>query len=455
MRSVYARLIAWALATLLVSLAVFVFISRNIEYAGFRNHTGVQKNAFVQYQEAKRAYETQGREALAAYVASQRATYPDLEFLFLHNGVDPLTGADHHSELRKVDSMEVRLNPFEAPVFAVPSAGSENVFFIALPKADFRPYVPYYALLLAAVGVLCWVMNMQLVKPLQALKRAVTLFGSGDFSVRLDMPRRDEIGDVAKAFDEMASRIEQLLAADRRLLQDISHELRSPLARLGFAIELIRNTSDRDAAIARANKEIGRLTSLVASLMDVTRIEVDPRQRRLRNICLDGLVTEVVEDFTPEAGKKGCVLHFAAGEPVHIDSEPDVLRRAIENVVHNAIVYCPPNSAIDLRLTPNRLSNTVSLSVRDHGPGVPPEELSKIFLPFFRVDASRAEYSGGVGLGLSIVERAVRIHGGTVHAENANPGLIIVLELPMSESPAISQNLLRVADDSRVPTSSK
>jgi two-component system sensor histidine kinase CpxA len=454
-RSVYARLIAWALATLLVSLAVFVFISRKVEYAEFKNDSGVQKNAYVQYKEAKRAYETQGREALAAYMAAQRATYPNLGFLFLTNGVDPLTGADHHSELRKADSIVVALNPFEAPVFAVPDSASDDVFFITLPKSDLKPYAPYYALLLAAVGVLCWVMTMQLVKPLQALKHAVTLFGSGDFSVRLDMPRRDEIGDVAQAFDEMASRIEQLLAADRRLLQDISHELRSPLARLSFAIELIRNTSDRDAAIARANKEIGRLTSLVASLMDVTRIEVDPQQRRLRSISLDGLVTEVVEDFTPEAGKKGCVLHFAGGEPVHIDAEPDVLRRAIENVVHNAIVYCPPDSAIELLLTTNRVRNTVSLSVRDHGPGVPPEELSRIFLPFFRVDASRAEYSGGVGLGLSIVERALRIHGGTVHAENANPGLIIVLELPMSESPATSQTLLRVADDSRVPSSSQ
>jgi two-component system, OmpR family, sensor histidine kinase CpxA len=184
----------------------------------------------------------------------------------------------------------------------------------------------------------------------------------------------------------------------------------------------------------------------------VTRIEVDPRQRRLRNICLDGLVTEVVEDFTPEAGKKGCVLHFAAGEPVHIDAEPDVLRRAIENVVHNAIVYCPPDSAIELLLTVDRIRNTVSLSVRDHGPGVPPGELSRIFLPFFRVDASRAEYSGGVGLGLSIVERAVRIHGGAVHAENANPGLLIVLELPMGEASAISQTPLAAADESRVPS---
>jgi two-component system sensor histidine kinase CpxA len=454
-RSVYARLIAWALATLLVSLAVFIFISRKIEYAGFTNDRGVQKNALVQYQVAKRAYETQGREALAAYMASQRATYPNLRFLFLRNGVDPLTGADHHSELRKADSILVRLNPFEAPVFAVPGTASEYVFFIALPKPDLKPYIPYYALLLAAVVVLCWVMNMQLVKPLRSLKSAVTLFGSGDFSVRLRTPRRDEIGDVARAFDEMASRIEQLLAADRRLLQDVSHELRSPLARLGFAIELIRNTSDRDAAIARANKEIGRLTSLVASLMDVTRIEVDPRQRRLRSICLDGLVTEVVEDFTPEAAKKGCVLYFAASEPVHIDAEPDVLRRAIENVVHNAIVYCPRDSSIELLLTVDRIRNFVSLSVRDQGPGVPHEELSKIFLPFFRVDASRAEYSGGVGLGLSIVERAVRIHGGTVHAENANPGLIIVLELPMSESPAISQTPLPVADNSGVPSSSK
>jgi signal transduction histidine kinase len=454
-RSVFARVLIWALGILLVSLAAFLFISRNIAYSYFEKNGALRKNALVQYREAKEAYESGGRQALTAYMASQKAAYPAVEFLFLESGSDLLTGADHRRDLRNADSLAARLNPFERILVAIPGADSKMVFLVALPQRNLRPYVPYYGLLLCAFGVLCWVMTSQLARPLQSLKRAVTSFGSGDFSVRLGSERRDEIGDVARAFDEMASRIEQLLAADRRLLQDISHELRSPLTRLGFAIELIRNSSDRDGAIARANKEINRLTSLVASLMEVTRIEVDPRQRRLRRSSLDGLVSEVVEDYTPEANKKECSLHFSGGEPIYIDAEPELLRRAIENVLRNAIVYSPPGSDIDLKLTIEHSRNIVSLAVRDYGPGVLSEELSKIFLPFFRVDASRAEHTGGIGLGLSIVERAVKIHGGSVRAENAKPGLIIILELPISESPHISISPAPVSDDSRISSSLK
>jgi two-component system sensor histidine kinase CpxA len=273
---------------------------------------------------------------------------------------------------------------------------------------------------------------VNMANPLRVLAGKVEQFGRGDLAVRMQMKRNDEIGNLARAFDQMADRIGTLLTAERRLLQDISHELRSPLARLSFATELVRTADDREAAVARIKKEVTRLTSLVSSLLEVTRAEGDPSARSVQAVSLDGLLAEVVEDCRIEADARHCRVRLNRGEdksgPLEARGDGELLRRAFENVLRNAIRHAPEDTEVEVTL--ERHAPVSLVSVRDYGPGVPPELLPSIFQPFFRVDAARDNSSGGVGLGLAIAYRAIMLHSGRIWAENAAPGLVVRIELP-------------------------
>ena len=243
------------------------------------------------------------------------------------------------------------------------------------------------------------------------------------------MNRGDEIGRLARAFNQMADRIQMLMAAERRLLLDISHELRSPLARLSVAVELARMGEDVESHLNRIQKEADRLNALVGELLQVTRAEGDASQRRSERVALDELVADVVEDGRLEAEARGCGIALEA-QPVSIAGDPELLRRALENVVRNGIRYAPTGTDLEVRLS--RRDRHACIEVRDHGPGVPEESLPRIFDAFYRVETDRGRASGGVGLGLAIARRAVELHHGSVSARNAHPGLAVQIDLPVS-----------------------
>ena len=222
---------------------------------------------------------------------------------------------------------------------------------------------------------------------------------------------------------------------------DISHELRSPLARLNVAIELARSGSDREAPLDRIQKESDRLNTLVGELLEVTRAEGDPAHRRREPVRLDELIGEVAADSAIEAEARGCsVTLHAAATPVSLEGDAELLRRAVENVLRNAIRYAPPQTTVDVSLQSER--ERVRIRIRDYGPGVPPDALPHIFEPFYRVGADRTRVSGGVGLGLAIAQRAVALHHGGIHAANAEPGLAVEIELPThaAEEPPMAGN---------------
>jgi two-component system sensor histidine kinase CpxA len=243
---------------------------------------------------------------------------------------------------------------------------------------------------------------------------------------RVDLRRKDELGKLARAFNQMADRIQTLLTAERRLLQDISHELRSPLARLSVAIELARTDDNPEPHLNRIQKEADRLNTLVGELLQVTRAEGDPAARRVERVPLDRVVREVVDDARIEAEARGCNVHFTAGKPVIVSGDAELLRRAIENIVRNAIRYTPAGSSVDVAVREDG-----HIVVRDYGPGVPEEALTRIFDPFYRVGEDRDRSSGGVGLGLAIARRAVELHHGHISARNAGPGLEVDVALPV------------------------
>jgi two-component system sensor histidine kinase CpxA len=213
------------------------------------------------------------------------------------------------------------------------------------------------------------------------------------------------------------------------LLLDVSHELRSPLARLSVAVELARSDESNGLPLDRIQKEADRLNELISQMLEVTRVEGDPAQRKLAHVRLDELIGGLVEDCSIEARARGCSLSWKRTPAISVDGDGELLRRAIENVMRNAIRHAPRDSAVEVGLENG--GGRAKVRVRDYGPGVPAEALPRLFDPFYRVDPDRNRGSGGVGLGLSIARRAVELHKGSLRASNAGPGLLVEIELPV------------------------
>jgi signal transduction histidine kinase len=437
MRSVYIKALLLSFGILIFALAGFLVISRIMTYRMFAKGAPVARNAAMQFEEAGLEYENGGTKALASYLGWQHSFYPSLHFYFVRKGRDLVSGEDRSHLLRMAQSRWRFLAVSSPIVIAVPSSASPDAFIIDAPPDNVMFYLDYYLLLLGAITILCWGLAIQFASPLNQLAETVRRFGVGDLSARVFSKRHDGIGDVGRAFDQMADRMEKLLIAERRLLQDISHELRSPLARLSFAAELARTSPDRDAAALRVNKEIDHLTDLVQSLLQVTRNEGDLSAHKVETVALDTLVNELLDDCEIEAAARDCRLVSTGSNPVELLADPVLLRRAMENVLRNAIWHAPSGSKVEVAL--DATEGNALVTVRDYGPGVPAEALTQIFKPFFRVDSSRNAGSGGVGLGLAITQRAINLHHGQVWAENAEPGLRVSIQIPLDRLSAKSR----------------
>jgi two-component system sensor histidine kinase CpxA len=311
-----------------------------------------------------------------------------------------------------------------------------------------QPYVPRglpnlgIALSILAAGVISYLLALYLTSPVKKLKTVVQSFAEGNLEARVTPQlgsRRDELADLGREFDHMAERIEGLISSQKRLLADISHELRSPLARLTVALALARkNTTPKgEAALDRIEMESERVNALVGQLLALTRLESGAESVPPETVALEELVEEVIDDANYEAKplhKEVRVLQLA---PCRVRGSSELLRSGIENVIRNAIRYTAEGTAVEVSLT-TRLDSAI-VTVRDHGPGVPDSELQHIFEPFYRVGEARERSSGGVGLGLSIADRTIKLHGGNIRAGNVNDGLLITICIPLSTTPAVMQ----------------
>ena len=431
MRSVYIRISLSLFATLVLSLIAFLEVTRVVSFQNSHRTGQFGQMQSLELVEAREAYEAGGPAKLKAFIARlERYVHGD-HYLTDARGRDLLSGEDR-SQLLAAAVPEGAKPQKAGGLFIIMAKSPDGLYrwivVMKPPPADWGSYLPYYAVILGAVALVCWLLALNIVAPLRALARTVDRFGSGDLRARVNSGRKDEIGELSRAFDRMAERIATLLSAERRLLQDVSHELRSPLARMSFAAELIRTAEDREAAVERLKKEIRRLTDLVGALLQVTRAEGDPAENSPQALRLNDLLGEVVEDCRVEAEAQGCKIALADSPAVEVCGDRELLRRAIENVVRNSIRYAPPSSEVDVQLEQQR--DSARISVRDHGPGVPEEAIQKIFQPFFRVDGSRDSSTGGAGLGLAIARRAVNVHHGDMWARNVQPGLQVCIELP-------------------------
>lgn len=385
----------------------------------------------MQFDEADRIFQAQGRSALAAYIQSHNRAYPGDHYYMLAGHRDLLTGADL-TRLTEAANSPWKLVGVSAPVvFVVGNPARDYALVVVGRSRDLRDFLPYYLLLLCVVAALCWILTFHFASPLKRVMATVERFGAGDLSARAHLVRQDEFGALARAFDEMAARIEGLVNAERRLLQDISHELRSPLARLMLAVKLV-DSGDRETARKRIHKEVRRIVDLVETVLQVSPAEGHAGIRRAGTLSLDLLIRELIEDRQIEAGARGCNLRLRLPENGGIDvcGERELLRSAMENVLRNAIHHAPPETAIEITVEPS--ASEVTVVVRDYGPAVPEEHLRDIFKPFFRVDESRSPVTGGTGLGLAIAKRGLLAHKGEIWAENAGPGLRVYMKLPLA-----------------------
>lgn len=429
MRSLFAKILLWFLATLIVCLAGSTITSaiRNRLSPGRRDF--FSRSLALQVSDAKQAYETGGKAGLQQYFARLDSFFPGEHALVDANGVDLVTGNDRSAELKNI-------GPHWSPVtdsrmaLAWPSRDGRYKLVIdgANPPGPWSP-IPNYLWMIGATVVFCYILAVQMASPLRSLQQTVERFGGGDLAVRASAKRGDEFGKVARAFNKMADRIEMLLTAERKLLQDVSHELRSPLARLRFAVELARTSPDRERAMGRIQKEVDRLATLVSELLQVTKAEDDPEKRELKEISLAALLRDLIDDNALEAEAHSCRLAVSVTNELTVRGDRELLRRAIENVLRNAIRYAPPGTTVDLELL--KKESSAVIRIRDRGTGVPEAALGNLFKPFFRVEADRNRNAGGgVGLGLSIAQRAVALHKGEIWARNADPGLVVEIEIP-------------------------
>jgi two-component system sensor histidine kinase CpxA len=370
---------------------------------------------------------------LQAFLDTLHRVYDARGILTDETGHDLLTNQDRSDLVRRArrPALYQFFRTGDATVSRAADDGRYWFFFI-VPRVRVGSWflLPEHIFVMAAGVLLCYWLALYLTSPVRKLEKAVERFGGGDLSARVGSNRRDELGQLARTFDRMAGRTETLLTAERRLLLDISHELRSPLARLGVAVELARSGDDLNSALNRIQKESDRLNALVGQLLQVTRAEGDPSSLRRDPLRLDELVQQLVDDSSIEAASHGCQLKYEKREPVTVAGDPELLRRAVENVIRNAIRYAPRETAVEVSLARNHGKAVVG--VRDQGSGVPEEALPRLFDAFYRVEGDRDRASGGIGLGLSIARRAIELHKGSIRAKNAQPGLEVEMELPVA-----------------------
>jgi signal transduction histidine kinase len=435
-KSLYVGVLIVMISVLSLSFWGFQLISANVQR--MQIDPTFYKFDELQLESARDELQTGGKTALRDYLKRLDQIFSGQHYLLDSDGRDVLTGQDRKSMLPRAPAVEYRVRAHGRWVISHRAPDGLYWFAAEGPIGPLRiwTFLPYYFLLIAATGVLCSIAAIGVVAPILKIAGTIRQFGEGNLSARVQTVRRDEIGQLGRSFNRMAERLERLIVSERRLLGDISHELRSPLARLKFAVRLARTSPDSNAALDRIERDVNRITSLVADIVEITSIEGDPTMRDMGNVRADEVVDEVVRDCALEAQFRGCSISVTNKSTGEVLGNYELLRRAIENVLRNGIRYSPKQSTIQLCLEDNGRHATIS--VRDFGPGVPDDALARIFDPFFRVEEARDTNGGGSGMGLSIAKRAVQLHHGTITAENASPGLRVRITIPMAAQPVLN-----------------
>jgi two-component system, OmpR family, sensor histidine kinase CpxA len=458
MRSLYVKIFLWFwLAMVLVSgtlvfsiLATQSEFTQALEDANDRVVTPPYAERYVA------VFEAQGEAALARYIQQGKGAGVHV-YLLGEDGKEELGQALPSDAkpivqvARRTDQTQIvrsTTRRFVAQQVTGPS-GSHYIFLAELPLPFARflsatPHIQAFRLILAMFvgGLVCLWLAKYITAPIEKLQAAARQLAEGNLRSRIgSAQRKDELGDLERDFDRMAERIESLMSSQQRLIQSISHELRSPLARLNVALALAQKQAGigLNGPLNRIEREASRLNELIGNLLTLSRWESGAEPVDKDIVQLDALVREIAADAEFEATNRDRAVRVLALQPCSIAGRRDVLRSAIENVIRNAVNYTQEGSEVEVSLehVRNPLQESAVIRVRDHGEGVPEDALESIFRPFYRVADSRERSSGGTGLGLFITSKAVVLHGGQVRAKNVpTGGLLVELYFPLDGNTA-------------------
>jgi two-component system sensor histidine kinase CpxA len=475
MRSLFLRIFLsfWAAQALFLVLAILVTIALRPARHGIESQ-GPQILA-----EAVNAYQSGGERAVHDYLEELLHTQHVRAFVFdpsghelsgrqvppwiedTRQGVPPHGGAPHGGLPHHRGWMDSLL-PDRILRQALTLDGKRYTLVLESPpgpRVFFGPHdVPGLGIMIAVIssGLMCYLLAWSMTSPVTRLRKAAQSLAAGDLTARTGAPvrgRHDEMTELMRDFDRMAERIEVLVDSQSRLLKDVSHELRSPLARLSVALGLARQRAasevdpevapELESSLNRIELEADRLNQLIQRLLTISRLESGTDGIRKTRLSLRELVEQVARDAEYESPGRGCRVTSQVDPPADaadeflVEADPDLLRSAVENVVRNATRYTAEGTTVEVRLERQQSATGEEVVVRvlDSGPGVPDEALQKIFEPFYRLDDARNRQTGGAGLGLSIADRAIRLHGGQLRASNRKEGgLQVEIRIPAGRS---------------------
>ncbi|MCU1271219.1 MAG: Histidine kinase [Acidobacteriaceae bacterium] len=452
---------------LVVALFVVVAILVTVAMRPTRQVSAIEAQQSKILSEAVSIYEAGGPDRLRDYLRNIRdkqhlraALFRDGEGVAGHP-LPPWFVEVAKGQRHTMDTILGRLNPhFQMLRVSMTGSDGHNYMLVTeLPPGQgalFGPNgVPGLGILIAVLtsGLVCYLLAKFLTSPVLRLRKAAQKLASGDLSTRVGAPSSpggDEVSQLLRDFDLMAEQIEKLVNAQSRLLKDISHELRSPLARLSVALELARQRTgpEGQSILDRISLESNRMNELIGSLTTIARLESGAGSIRKQPVHLEDLVQEVARDAAFEAQTRNTQVECEILDELPVSGDPALLRSAIENVVRNATRYTREGTAVVIRAEKKKSGNIEEayIQVSDSGPGVSEGELDKIFKPFYRIDDARERSTGGVGLGLAITDQAIRLHGGSVRASNSpEGGLLVEMRIPLQFVPGLRDQRTPVA----------
>lgn len=374
-----------------------------------------------------------GRDLRGRYLPQRLARW-----LALGNGQSLITGGRDGSPLAPsfqysashlLDSSRIEASNGKSYTLAVAWFGSSPID--VLGSYSIVPLLLILALFVS-VGV-SWLLARYISDPIYELQKSARVLARGNLDAKVDsrfIVRSDEIGVLAREFNHMALQLKEQIEAKELLLRDISHELRSPLGRIQVALGLAAlKGADVETQHERIERDIDRMNTLIGEIIRLARLTGAPQSVSLETVDVGQLLERVVDDALPEVHARGCRIACKRGEGLVLRGNLELLRRAIENVLRNAIRFSPERTEIEVNA--RRDPEQITIEVRDKGPGVPEADTLRIFDPFYRVSNARERDSGGTGLGLAITARVMSLHAGQVTAQNApEGGLVVTLVLP-------------------------
>jgi signal transduction histidine kinase len=401
---------------------------------------------------AAQTFEQQGRAGLAALL--DKMSLPNRSrFWLVDAGGHELSGREIPQRVlddaTKAEQSSGLHHSYEANVLAAATTTAQAKYVLIAelvppPLSERIPGDILWTLKLGTIfsAIVCLLIAHYLTKPIERLRNATHQLARGNLDIRAGENmgnRRDEIADLVRDFDTMAEGLRKQIKSERSLLSGVSHELRSPIARIRLALTLAReaDAGERQEMLDRIEQDTIQLDAMLERILTVSRLESGQLKLNFQRLSLNALVDDVLHDAKLEAAaSRTTITRRDVVDNVQVTGDPGLLRSAIENIVRNAIFYSGEGGQVEVVVSQTDNGGGAFVTVRDNGPGVPQDKMQLIFEPFYRVDDSRGTTTGGMGLGLAIANNAMRAHGGGIIARNVEPhGLEIMLAIPTHPQP--------------------